>query len=113
MGVRSNGGPTVMEKNRTTNSVGEVAAARPSSTGRASALKKWFFSPGVALRELVMNAGLESFKEILEQDREDLCGSKNPPHPERIADPHGHDDGRVGLRGRKVVLGQPRARENS
>ena len=99
-----------MEKNRTTKRVGEVAAERPSSTGRASTLKKWFFSPGVALREFVMKAGLESFKEILEKDREDLCGPKNRPHPERSAYRHGHDEGRVVLGGRKVVVSKPRVR---
>jgi len=99
-----------MEKNRTRKIVLEVGSTTPTSSSKTSILRKWFFSPGVALRELVMRAGLESFKKILEQDREELCGPKSRPHLERSAYRHGHDQGRVVLGGRKVVVSKPRVR---
>jgi len=70
-----------MEKNRTTKRVGEVAAERPSSTGRASTLKKWFFSLESALREFRDEGGARVFKEILEKDREESVRPEEPTPP--------------------------------
>lgn len=54
--------------------------------------------------------GVESFREILEEDRTQLCGAKHRPQPDRTAYRHGHDEGRVVLGGRKVIVRKPRVR---
>ena len=44
-----------------------------------------------SLRDLVLEAGLGVFQELLEEDRERLCGRRHERVEERRAYRHGHD----------------------
>jgi len=48
--------------------------------------------------------------ELLEQEREQLCGPKDKHNSERGAYRHGHDEGSVVLGGRTVRVRRPLAR---
>jgi hypothetical protein len=54
--------------------------------------------------------GLQSFSEMLEEDRTELCGPKHQPNAERQAYRYGYDGGRAVLGGRKIVMEKPRVR---
>jgi len=84
-------------------------SARPASTTR-SGLRRAFLDARIALRDVMVWFGLQSFHEMLEEDRTELCGAKSQPQPERTAYRHGHDEGRVVLGGRKVIVRKPRVR---
>ena len=77
---------------------------------RRSGLRVAFLDTRIALREVMVRFGLESFREMLEEDRTELCGAKHEQRPERTAYRHGHDEGRVVLGGRKVIVRKPRVR---
>ena len=55
-----------------------------------------------ALRELVLSAGFAVFAELLEEDREALCGPRYARDGEREAYRHGSEVGRLVFGGRQV-----------
>ena len=63
-----------------------------------------------SLRDLVLEAGLGVFQELLEEDRERLCGRRHERVEERRAYRHGHDEGRLVMGGRQVRVRRPRVR---
>ena len=63
-----------------------------------------------ALRSLVLEAGFGVFAELLEEDREELCGPRHSRSDERRAYRHGYDEGRLVMGGRQVRLRKPRVR---
>jgi putative transposase len=111
MGLGTNRRTTVMSKHVTKSRRGKVrsVAQRLASTSR-SALREAFLDARLALREVMVGFGMRSFAEMLEEDREALCGPKSRPQPQRRAYRYGHDVGRVVLGGRKVVVSKPRVR---
>ncbi len=63
-----------------------------------------------ALRELVLNAGFAVFAELLEEDREAVCGPRYSREGEREAYRHGSERGRLVFGGRQVRFRRPRVR---
>ena len=63
-----------------------------------------------ALRDLVLSAGFAIFAELLEEDREALCGARYARGGDRQAYRHGSDEGRLVFGGRQVRLRRPRVR---
>ena len=63
-----------------------------------------------ALRELVLSAGFAVFAELLEEDREALCGPRYERDGEREAYRHGSEAGRLVFGGQQVRLRRPRVR---
>lgn len=63
-----------------------------------------------ALREVVLEAGFGVFAELLEEDREALCGPRHVRAAERRAYRHGYDQGRLTMGGRQVRMRKPRVR---
>lgn len=63
-----------------------------------------------SLREVVLEAGFGVFAELLEEDREALCGPRNERSAERMAYRHGYDEGCLVMGGRQVRLRKPRVR---
>jgi transposase-like protein len=59
---------------------------------------------------LCLTAGQQVFQAMMEQDREQLCGPKNVPNPERRAIRGGSAPSEVVLGGRRVALARLRAR---
>jgi hypothetical protein len=62
------------------------------------------------LLDTVITAGSIRAIEILEQQREALCGPKHSQHKGRQAYRHGHSPGSVVMGGRRVTLPRPRVR---
>jgi transposase-like protein len=60
--------------------------------------------------EVVLAHGFQGVIEMLEADREALCGPRRLWQPERKAYRYGHDDGRLVLGGRTVKVSRPRVR---
>ena len=58
----------------------------------------------LALRELVVEAGLGVFQKLLEEDRERLCGRRHERVADREAYRYGHDEGRLVMGGRQVRI---------
>lgn len=63
-----------------------------------------------SLRELVLHAGFAVFAELLEEDREAVCGPRYSREGEREAYRHGSEVGRLVFGGRQVRLRRPRVR---
>ena len=81
-----------------------VEAARPSGVAGVVVEAR------EALRELVLNAGFAIFAELLEEDREAVCGPRYSCEGEREAYRHGSEVGRLVFGGRQVRLRRPRVR---
>lgn len=99
-----------MPKNRTNRS---SRKQQPAPTGRGPTRLKLLdvlVDAGLALRELVVQTGLQVFGALLEEDRTALCGRRSQPQPERGAYRHGHDEGTLVFGGRKVRIQKPRVR---
>lgn len=64
----------------------------------------------LALREVVLGAGLRVLAAMLEEDRTMLCGPRSQPDEQRRAYRHGQDEGCLVMGGRKVRVSKPRAR---
>lgn len=101
-----------MGKNRTKRVRREVAGPveGPGRAPRSSRLGGILNGTRRALRELVIGCGLDVFRELLEEDREALCGPRYMPNEKRAAYRHGHDSGQLVLGGRKITLSKPRVR---
>ena len=100
-----------MKKNRTKRPVrkDQSAPGRPAPT--AGFTPPWgSLSPRARLLEVVLAHGFQGVIEMLEADREALCGPRHLWQPERTAYRYGHDDGRLVLGGRTVKVPRPRVR---
>jgi transposase-like protein len=62
------------------------------------------------LRGFVLDAGYRIFLELLEEERELLCGPRYAHIGERRAYRHGYDEGRLVFGGRKISVPKPRVR---
>jgi putative transposase len=82
----------------------------PESARREDRLGRIFDRTRRALRELVIGYGLEVFQELLEEDRNTLCGARYAPDEGREAYRHGYDTGQLVMGGRRVTLPKPRVR---
>lgn len=81
----------------------KAARERSGLTGTVEALRG-------DLRAFVMDAGYRVFLDLLEEERELLCGSRYAHTEEREAYRHGYDQGRLVLGGRKISVPKPRVR---
>jgi putative transposase len=63
-----------------------------------------------ALRELVVETGMQVLAALLEEDRVAICGPRSQPQADRRAYRYGFDRGHLVLGGRKVSVGKPRCR---
>jgi len=59
---------------------------------------------------LCLDAGQQVLRTMMEQDREQLCGPKHVPNPDRRAYRHGQAPGEVTLGGRRILVPRLRAR---
>ncbi len=84
----------------------EVAVEGFEPSGVAGVL----FKARESLRELVLHAGFAVFAELLEEDREAVCGPRYSREGERRAYRHGSEVGRLVFGGRQVRLRRPRVR---
>ena len=82
----------------------------PVETTRPSGVAGVVMEAREALRELVLNAGFAVFAELLEEDREAVCGPRYSREGEREAYRHGSEVGRLVFGGRQVRLRRPRVR---
>ena len=62
------------------------------------------------LRELVVEAGMQTLDVLLEEERTQLCGKRYHHKSERRATRAGHAPGELVMGGRKVRVSRPRAR---
>ncbi len=85
------------------------ASERQGST-RQLTLPEIIFDARLALREVVVGAGLQVLAVVLEDDRTVLCGPRSQPDEERRAYRLGHDEGCLVMGGRKIRVSKPRAR---
>ena len=72
----------------------------PVQAGELSGVAGVVLEAREALRELVLNAGFAVFAELLEEDREALCGPRYVRDGEREAYRHGSEVGRLVFGGR-------------
>ena len=100
-----------MKKDRTNRVVrkGEFRSETPGS-GVGSSPREGVVDPRRTLLQVVLAQGFLSVKEILEADREELCGPPRRWQAERQAYRHGYDEGQLVLGGRKVRVQKPRVR---
>lgn len=99
-----------MAKNLTNRSSRKPLPAFTCSGTRRLTLLELIVGAKTALRELVVQTGLQVFGALLEEDRTVLCGPKSQPQPDRGAYRHGHDEGTLVFGGRKVRIQKPRVR---
>ena len=85
----------------------EVAAGR---NGTRSRLEEVVGHGRESLLALVMQFGLAAFREMLEEDLEQLCGPRHARSEQRKAYRHGRESSRLSLGGRKIRLEKPRLR---
>ena len=100
-----------MKKNRTKKTPREalVPSGRPGPTSR-SPLPEGGLDSRKALFEVVLAQGFAGVMQMLEEDRERLCGPSRLWRSEREAYRHGYGEGRLVLGGRKVLVPKPRVR---
>jgi putative transposase len=100
-----------MKKNRTKRPVRKAQFAPGRSAPTTGFIPPWGpLSPRARLMEVVLAHGFQGVIEMLEADREALCGPRRLWQPERTAYRYGHDDGRLVLGGRTVKVRRPRVR---
>jgi len=100
-----------MKKNRTRRPVRKAQSGPRRSAPTTRFDPSWGpLSPRARLWEVVLAHGFEGVIEMLEADREALCGPKRRWQLERTAYRYGHDDGRLVLGGRTVKVRRPRVR---
>jgi putative transposase len=100
-----------MKKNRTKTRVGKDRSGPRRLAPTRGFTPPWGpLDPRARLLEVVLAQGFEGVIEMLEADREALCGPKGLWQPERTAYRYGHDQGRLVLGGRTVKVPRPRVR---
>lgn len=101
----------VMKKDRTSRgSEGTGFSSREAGSIGPKRLPEVLADTRVALRELVLEKGLEVFATMLEEDREELCGPPHAPDAERKHYRYGFTEARAVFGGQKVSLKKPRVR---
>jgi putative transposase len=103
-----------MKRSRTGSPVGKVPAVDPVVSVQMplplldvlADMKTSFFG-------LCLTAGQQVFQAMMEQDREQLCGPKNRPNPDRHAIRGGSAPSEVVLGGRRIPLSRLRARSTA
>ena len=102
---------TVMKKNRTKpRSRKARSCSKRSAPTRRLGVVKGDLSPRRTLLDVVLRNGFDSVIEMLEEDRERLCGPSRRWQADRRHYRHGYDEGRLVYGGRKVKLPKPRVR---
>ena len=100
-----------MRKHRTkTTSRKHVFSSRTPGSTPGSELVGALLQARRDLRELFAVSGMKILAEMLEADRELLCGPAGKPQPDRTAYRHGHTLGELIYGGRKVLIPRPRVR---
>lgn len=100
-----------MKKNRTKRAFAEARSASGRTAATGGFTPPWGpLSPRARLVEVVLARGFEGVMQMLEEDREALCGPLRRWQPERQAYRHGYDEGRLVLGGRTVKVPRPRVR---
>src|SRR5438445_7632307 len=85
-----------MKKSRTGSPAGEALASPPVATVQLPLpLLDVLADTRTAFFGLCLDAGQQVLRAMMEQDREQLCGPKNVPHPDRRAYRHGSVRGEV------------------
>lgn len=100
-----------MERSRTGSSAGKAPAVSPVATVQVPLpLLAVLADAKTAFFGLCLTAGQQVFQTLMEQDREQLCGPKSVPNPNRQAYRGGSAPSEVVLGGRRIVLPRLRAR---
>jgi transposase-like protein len=100
-----------MKKSRTGSPAGEALASPPLATVQLPLpLLDVLADTRTAFFGLCLDAGQQVLLTLMEQDREQLCGPKNVPDPERRAYRGGSVRGEVTLGGRRILVPRLRAR---
>ena len=100
-----------MGKNRTKVDAGEGRSGSGRSASTTKLDHPWgVLSPQARLFEVVLHMGFEGVLELLEADRERLCGPRRRWQSDRTAYRHGYDEGRLVYGGRTVKVTKPRVR---
>jgi putative transposase len=100
-----------MKKSRTGSSAGEVLASPPVATVQVPLpLLDVLADARTAFFGLCLDAGQQVLRTMMEQDREQLCGPKHVPNPNRRAVRGGSTRGEVTLGGRRILVPRLRAR---
>lgn len=99
-----------MKKSRTKSSPRKALSPSGRSASKAESTPPWALSPRARLLEVVLAKGFEGVMQILEEDREALCGPARRWQVGREAYRHGFDEGQLVLGGRTVKLRKPRVR---
>ena len=91
-----------MKKTRTGSMAGEALASPPVATVQVPLpLLDVLTETRTAFFGLCLDAGQQVLRTMMEQDREQLCGPKHVPNPERRAVRGGSTRGEVTLGGRR------------
>lgn len=100
-----------MKKNRTKqpSRSTEFSPGRPGPASR-SPLRERGMDPRAELLDVVLAEGFAGVMEMLEEDRERLCGPRRMWRTEREAYRYGYVPGQLVLGGRKVTVPKPRVR---
>ena len=100
-----------MKTSRTGSSAGEAPALSAVATVQVPLpLLDVLADAKTAFFGLCLTAGQQVFQTMMEHDREQLCGPKNVPNPDRRAYRGGSSPSEVVLGGRRIVLPRLRAR---
>ena len=100
-----------MKKHGTKRTFAEATSAPGRSASTSGFAPPWgSLSPRARLLEVVLVRGFEGVMQMLEEDRETLCGPLRRWQPDRQAYRHGYDEGRLVLGGRTVKVPRPRVR---
>src|SRR5262249_36486036 len=105
------GGGPPMKKRRTGSSAGEGLAWPAVATVQVPLpLLDVLADARTAFFGLCLDAGQQVLRTMMEQDREQLCGPKHVPNPNRRAVRGGSTRGEVTLGGRRILVPRLRAR---
>ena len=100
-----------MKKSRTGALAREAVASAPLATVQVPLpLLDVLADTRTAFFGLCLDAGQQVLRTMMEHDREQLCGPRNVPNPDRRAYRHGQAPGEVTLGGRRILVPRLRAR---
>ena len=100
-----------MKRSRTGSFAGEVHTSPPVATVQVPLpLLDVLQDTRTAFFGLCLDAGQQVLRTMMEEDREQLCGPKHVPNPERGAYRSGSTRGEVTLGGRRILVPRLRAR---
>lgn len=96
-----------MKKNASKTKVNQAAVPTPQRTLRLAAVIRQ------SLYEFVIDEGMKALDELLERDRDVLCGPAHAKGPSDAPVRWGATDGRLVMGGRRVVVRKPRVRQGA